>query len=84
MGDLGMAINFYPNREQLSKEIDQCVASRNREVLLSFCRCCIYNIFEESTIVTECFKCGIQHGLSKISNVLTGTDTPDIELLGVC
>lgn len=79
-----MAINFYPNREQLSKEIDRCVASRNREALLSFCRCCIYNIFEESTIVTECFKCGIQHGILKMSDALTGTDAPGIEFLGVC
>ncbi len=79
-----MAINFYPNREQLSKEIDQCVASRNREMLLIFCRCCIYNIFEESTIVTECIKCGIQSGILKMSSALTGTDATDIEFLGVC
>ncbi len=84
MEDQSMAINFYLNREQLSKEIDRCVASRKRDVLLSFCRCCIYNIFDESTIVTECFKCGVQHGILKMSNALQGTDTPAIELLGVC
>ncbi len=79
-----MTINFYPNREQLSKEIDQCVASQKREVLLSFCRCCVYNIFDESTIVTECFKCGIQHGILKMTNALKETDAPDMEFLGVC
>lgn len=79
-----MAINFYPNRERLSKEIDECVVSRKREVLMSFCRCCIYNIFDESTIVTECFKCGIQHGIVKLSNALKRTDAPDLEFLGVC
>ncbi len=79
-----MTINFYPNREELSKEINQCVESRKLEVLLSFCRCCIYNIFDERTIVTECFKCGIQHGILKMSNALKGMDTPDLEFLGVC
>ncbi len=79
-----MAINFYPNREQLSREIEQSVATNSVEVLLGFCRCCIYNIFEKSTIVTECLKCGVQLGIVKIANKGKNSSVSDFEFLGVC
>ena len=60
-----MAINFYMNREQLTKEIEQWVKSSNLDVMLSFCRCCINSIYEESTLVTECLKCSIQQVITK-------------------
>ena len=79
-----MAINFYPNREQLSKEIEQSVATSSVDVLLGLCRCCVYNIFEESTIVTECLKCGIQLGILKVANKRKNSALKDVEYLGVC
>jgi len=79
-----MAINFYPNREQLAKEIEQGVATSSVDVLLGFCRCCIHNVFEESTIVTECLKCGVQTGLAKIANKRKNSAIRDAEFLGVC
>lgn len=79
-----MAINFYPNREQLSKEVEQQVTAGNVDMLLGLCRCCIYNIFEESTIVTECLRCGIQRGLLKIADKRKVQSVMDLDYLGVC
>ncbi len=79
-----MAINFYMNREQLTKEIEQWVKSSNLDVMLSFCRCCINSIYEESTLVTECLKCSIQQGIAQMTNNRKRNETPDLEFLGVC
>ena len=77
-----MAINFYMNREQLTKEIEQWVKSSNLDVMLSFCRCCINSIYEESTLVTECLKCSIQQGIAQMTNNRKRNETPDLEFLG--
>ncbi len=79
-----MAINFYLDREQLSKEIDQWVASSNLDLMLGFCRCCVNRLYEESSLVAACLKCSIQQGIKKMSNNREWTETQDIEFLGVC
>ena len=43
-----MSINFYPCQNRISKELEQCTSVQNLERLLSFCRSCIYRIFEEA------------------------------------
>lgn len=79
-----MADNFCPNRDQMLKEIAQCVTSGKLDVLLSFCNCCVYKIFDESTLVSQCLKCSVQQGITKISNRRKWTAAPDYEFLGVC
>ena len=79
-----MAVNFCPNREQMIKEVERCVASAKLDVLLTFCKSCVYNIFVESKLVAQCLKCSIQQGMMKISNAKKLTTEPDTEFLGVC
>jgi len=79
-----MAINFCPNRDQMAKEIEQCAAASKLEVLVSFCKCCVYQVFDTSTLVSECRMCGIQKGIRKIAQANTWTEAPDLEFLGVC
>ncbi len=43
-----MIVNFYPCRNRISKELEQCTSLQNLERLLSFCNSCIYRIFEEA------------------------------------
>ena len=62
-----MSVNFCPSRDQMLQEIDRCVASSMIEVLHSLCRCCVYNIFAESTLIAECGRCHVRHGIRKIS-----------------
>lgn len=79
-----MTVNFCPNREQMLKEIAECIASGKLEVLTSLCTCCVYKIFDESTLVSQCMRCGVQQGIAKISRRNKWTATPDMEYLGVC
>jgi len=80
-----MTVNFYPNREKMVKEIEQYAASGMLEVLQSLCKCCVYKILDESTLVTECHRCRVQQGISEIVNKsrwLQGA--ADLDFLGVC
>jgi len=77
-------INFYPNRIQMLQEIERCTSSSNLETLLSYCNSCAYKVLSESTLVSQCLKCRIQQGITKISNAKKWTATPDHEFLGVC
>ncbi len=43
-----MIVNFYPCRNRISKEIDQCTSLQNLERLLNCCSTCIYRIFEQA------------------------------------
>jgi hypothetical protein len=53
-------------------------------VLLSYCKCCIYKVFDDSILVDECRMCGIRQGIKKISNNNIWTESPELEYLGVC
>lgn len=77
-------VNFCPNKEQMGKEIEQCVASSRLDVLMSLCTCCVNKIVDESALLSQCLKCSVQHGIEKISKKRTWTEMPDLEFLGVC
>ena len=68
----------------MAKEIEQCAAGSKLEVLVSFCRCCVYQVFNASTLVSECRACSVQKGIRKISQADAWTESPDLEFLGVC
>ncbi len=63
-----MRVNFYPSREQVSKEIDQCIAVRNTDTLMSFCKSCISNALT-IRFNSECQNCKVKDGLNQISRM---------------
>ncbi len=79
-----MTVNFCPNREQMVKEVAECIESSRLDVLLSLCTCCVYKIFDENTLVSQCLRCSVQHGIAKISGKKKWIPSPDLEFLGVC
>jgi hypothetical protein len=79
-----MPVNFFPNREQMAKVIEQCVASENDEVLLCFCNSCEYKMRDENTLVTQCFKCSVQQGIMEITNANRWPLLQDREFVGAC
>jgi len=79
-----MAVNFFPHREQMLKEIEGCVASSKLDVLMGLCTCCVYKSYDEGPLVSQCLKCSVQQGIMKISNKIRMADPPDLEFLRVC
>lgn len=78
-----MSVNFFPNREQMLKEIEGCVASSKLDVLLGLCTCCLYRSHDEGPLVSQCLKCSVQQGIMKISNTMKMADALDLEVLRV-
>jgi hypothetical protein len=81
--DSQMAVNFFPHREQMLKEIEGCVASSKLDVLLGLCTCCVYKSYDEGPFVSQCLKCSVQQGIMKISNKMRMADAPNLEFLRV-
>ena len=81
---LNMSVNFFPNREQMLREIEGCVTSSKLDVLLGLCTCCVYKSYDEGPLVSQCLKCSVQQGIMKISNTMKLADALDFELLRVC
>ena len=80
-----MAMNIFPNREKMVKEVELCTASGMLEVLQSLCKCCVYKILDESTLVSECHKCRVRQGISEIADKGRWVQgAADLDLLGVC
>ncbi|HEY6012147.1 MAG TPA: hypothetical protein VIX18_11825 [Nitrospirota bacterium] len=67
------------------KEIEQCVALGKLDVLQCFCNSCAHKFLGESVLVTQCLKCRVQQGITRISNGLRWkSSTPDREFLAGC
>ena len=57
--------------EELSdmpRNIEQYVVSGQVDALQKYCDCCLYKIFDERILVSECVRCSIQAGIEKILN----------------
>ncbi len=78
-----MSVNFFPNREQMLKEIEGCVVSSKLDVLLGLWTCCLYKSYDEGPLVSQCLKCSVKKGIMKISNKMKLADARDLEFLGV-
>ena len=78
-----MAFNFFPNREQMSKEVELCIAIGKLDTLLSICNSCVNKLFDNNSI-PECCACKVQQGIIKVSNKKKRQHVEDEELLGVC
>jgi hypothetical protein len=62
-----MSVNFNPLRERMSKEIDQCIAIRNMDTLLSFCNSCISSRLPKR-FAYECQNCKVQRAIAELSS----------------
>jgi len=82
-GRMKMSINFYPFREQLAKEVEQCIALGKLDTLLSFCNSCVFKMFEKR-IEPECQTCMIKHGIARAIQEKKAAYSDDKEVLGVC
>ena len=83
-----MSVNFYLNREQMSKEVEQCIALNRLETLMSFCNSCVLKIFE-NRLIPECHECKVGRGIKTVSKKrkvrnVESVEVEDGELLGVC
>jgi len=61
-----MGLNFIPSREQMSKEIDQCVERHRPEMLFSFCNCCIARS-TGALFSQECRSCNVRKAIYTLS-----------------
>lgn len=48
--------------------IQQYVVAGRLDVLQRYCESCLYKLFDERILVSECGQCGIQAGIEKILN----------------
>jgi hypothetical protein len=78
-----MSVVFYPNRDQMSKEVELCVKLNRLETLLSFCNSCMFKIFE-FRFIRLCRACHVHQAIAKVSKKENAHDTDDAELLGIC
>lgn len=62
-----MVADYCANREQMSQVIQECVDSGNHDVLQIFLNDCVSKIFDDSSTVTQCFKCSVQYGIAQIT-----------------
>lgn len=62
-----MSVNFNISQENLSKEINQCIALCNMDTLLSFCNSCTSNMLPRR-VNPECQACKIKYGIYTIVN----------------
>jgi hypothetical protein len=78
-----MSVVFYPNRDQMSKEVELCVKLNRLETLLSFCNSCMFKIFE-FRFIRLCRACNVHHAITRVSKKDNAPERDDAELLGIC
>lgn len=57
-----MGLGFVPSRETMVKQIEQWVALRKMDTLLSVCECCIFKTFD-FILTQECRSCAVRKGI---------------------
>ena len=63
-----MSINFCPSREQMTREVELCVIANRLDVLTSICACCVYAIFDDGMLVSQCLQCAVRQGMARITD----------------
>jgi hypothetical protein len=59
--------NKNGGKEEMKNMIERHIASGRIDRLLVFCDCCLYKIFDENLLVSECAHCRIHHAKTKIA-----------------
>ncbi len=60
-----MALGFLPNRDTMCKEVEQWIALRKLDTLLSLCDCCTFKTFN-FILSDDCRICLIRKGIVAI------------------
>jgi hypothetical protein len=79
-----MSISFFPNRNNLIKEVDQWIVLNKVDMLMSLCNCCLYKVFDMSH---ACRSCRVKRGIQRIAKQMEKDMRQPVEgeeLLGVC
>lgn len=77
-----MSVNFNLSREQMSKEIDQCIALNRMDTLLSLCNSCVSSMLERR-FEYECQNCKIRFGINKILSKKKTQEFEEEEFIGI-
>jgi hypothetical protein len=54
-------------KEEMKNMIEHHIASGRMDRLLVFCDCCLYKIFDEKLLVSECEHCRIHQAKTKVA-----------------
>ncbi len=60
-----MALGFLPNRDMMCKEVEQWIALRKLDTLLSICDCCTFKTFN-LILSDDCRICLVRKGILAI------------------
>ncbi len=60
-----MALGFLPNRDTMCKEVEQWIALRKLDTLLSVCDCCVFKTFN-FILSDDCRICQVRKGIAAI------------------
>jgi hypothetical protein len=78
-----MGLRFLPNKNTMCKEIEQWIALRKLDTLLSVCDCCVYKVFDY-ILTQECRTCSVRKGIIRIMDERSQRDSQEEELLQTC
>lgn len=59
--------NSERDRQEVTNHIEQYVASERLDILLCLCNDCVYKLFDDGLLVSECKSCDIHRGITEIS-----------------
>jgi hypothetical protein len=76
-----MTISFFPSRANMIKEIDRLIASGSLDMLMSFCNCCLFRMFEPDQ---ECRSCRVRIGIRLLGRGSEQDIADGGGLLGAC
>jgi hypothetical protein len=60
-----MSVNFYLDRKQMFKEVEQCILLDRLDTLMSFCNSCSFKVVKNNRI-PECNDCRVQRGIKAV------------------
>ncbi len=78
-----MGLSFLPNRDNMCKEIEQWIALRKMDTLMSVCSCCMFKAYD-FMLPKECNTCTIRRGILKIADEKNREVREVAELLQAC
>lgn len=78
-----MGLSFLPNKNTMCKEIEQWIALRKLDTLLSVCDCCVYKVFDY-ILTQECRTCSVRKGIVRIMDERSQRDPQEEDLLRTC
>jgi hypothetical protein len=75
-----MSLSFLPNKATMCKEIEQWIAIRKLDTLLSVCECCVFKAYD-FILTQECRTCMVRKGILRITDERNQELRQEAELL---